>query len=213
MARYTGPVCKLCRREGEKLFLKGARCLSPKCAIDRRSYPPGQHGKDAQFRRGRGSDYALQLREKQKARRVYGILERQFRRYFREALRRPGLTGSNLLSILETRLDNVVYRMGWADSRNHARQLVQHGHVSVNGRRTNIPSFLVRPGDLVSVREGSRRRQYFKDLPAYMEDRPPAPEWLSVDAIALQGTVVRAPERRDIDLPLNEQLIVEYYSR
>jgi small subunit ribosomal protein S4 len=213
MARYTGPVCKLCRREGEKLFLKGARCLSPKCAIDRRGYPPGQHGKDAQFRRGRGSDYALQLREKQKARRVYGVLERQFRRYFREALHRPGLTGSNLLSILETRLDNVVYRMGWADSRNHARQLVQHGHVSVNGRRTNIPSYLVRAGDVVSVREGSRKRQYFKELPAYMNERPPAPEWLSVDSVALQGTVVRAPERRDVDLPLNEQLIVEYYSR
>jgi small subunit ribosomal protein S4 len=213
MARYTGPVCKLCRREGEKLFLKGARCLSPKCAIERRSYPPGQHGKDSQFRRGRGSDYSLQLREKQKARRVYGVLERQFRRYFREALRRPGLTGSNLLAILETRLDNVVYRMGWADSRNHARQLVQHGHVSVNGRRTNIPSYLVRPGDVVSVREGSRKRQYFKDLPYYMEDRPTSTEWLSVDAAAFQGTVVRAPERRDIDLPLNEQLIVEYYSR
>jgi len=213
MARYTGPVCKLCRREGEKLFLKGARCLSPKCAIERRSYPPGQHGKDAQFRRGRGSDYSLQLREKQKARRVYGILERQFRRYFREALNRPGLTGSNLLSILETRLDNVVYRMGWADSRNHARQIVQHGHVAVNGRRTNIPSFLVRPGDVVTVRDGSRKRTYFKELSSYMEDRPPAPEWLSVDTAAMQGTVVRAPERRDIDLPLNEQLIVEYYSR
>jgi small subunit ribosomal protein S4 len=203
----------LCRREGEKLFLKGARCLSPKCAIERRAYPPGQHGKDAQFRRGRGSDYSLQLREKQKARRVYGVLERQFRRYFREALNRPGLTGSNLLSILETRLDNVVYRMGWADSRNHARQLVQHGHISVNGRRTNVPSFLVREGDVITVREGSRKRTYFKDLTSYMEDRPPAPEWLSVDGAAMQGTVVRAPERRDIDLPLNEQLIVEYYSR
>ena len=162
MARYTGPVCKLCRREGEKLFLKGARCLSPKCSVERRAYPPGQHGKDAQFRRGRGSDYALQLREKQKARRVYGILERQFRRYFGEALRRPGLTGSNLLSILETRLDNVVYRLGWADSRNHARQIVQHGHVAVNGRRTNIPSYLVRPGDVITIREGSRKRPVFQ---------------------------------------------------
>ena len=213
MARYTGPVCKLCRREGEKLFLKGARCLSPKCSFERRSYPPGQHGKDAQFRRGRGSDYSLQLREKQKARRVYGILERQFRRYFREAVRQPGLTGSNLLSILESRLDNVVYRMGWADSRNHARLLVQHGHFAVNGRRTNIPSFLVRPGDVITVRDGSRNRKYFKEMPAYMEERPPAPEWLSVDMAAMRGMVERAPERRDVDIPLNEQLIVEYYSR
>jgi small subunit ribosomal protein S4 len=203
----------LCRREGEKLFLKGARCLSPKCSVERRTYPPGQHGKDAQFKRGRGSDYALQLREKQKARRVYGILERQFRRYFSEAQRRPGLTGSNLLSILETRLDNVVYRMGWADSRPQARQLVQHGHIAVNNRRTNISSFLVRPGDVVTIREGSRGRQYFKELPAYMEDRPPAPEWLDVNAATLTGTVLRVPERRDVDLPLNEQLIVEYYSR
>jgi small subunit ribosomal protein S4 len=213
MARYTGPVCKLCRREGEKLFLKGSRCLSPKCAVERRTYPPGQHGRDSQFRRGRGSDYALQLREKQKARRVYGVLERQFRRYFREALKRPGLTGSNLLSILETRLDNVVYRLGWADSRNQARQLVQHGHISVNGRRTNVPSFLVRPGDEITIREGSRSRTYFKEMPSFVENRPPAPEWLQVDHAALKGIIVRLPERRDVDLPLNEQLIVEYYSR
>lgn len=213
MARYTGPVCKFCRREGEKLYLKGARCMSPKCSFERRSYPPGQHGKDAQFRRGRGSDYALQLREKQKARRMYGVLERQFRRYFREALRRPGLTGSNLLSILESRLDNVIYRMGWADSRNHARLLVQHGHFLVNGRRTDIPSYLVVPGDVITVREGSRNRTYFKELKAYMQDRPAAPEWLQVDPVALQGTVLRMPERRDIDFPLKEQLIVEYYSR
>jgi small subunit ribosomal protein S4 len=213
MARYTGPVCRLCRREGEKLFLKGARCLSPKCSFERRSYPPGQHGKDAQFRRGRGSDYATQLREKQKARRIYGVLERQFRRYFRDALRRPGLTGWNLLSILESRLDNVIFRMGWADSRNHARLLVQHGHFTVNGRRTNIPSFLVHPGDVIAVREGSRERKYFKEMRAYMEERPPAPEWLEVDSAALTATVTRVPERRDIDFPLNEQLIVEYYSR
>jgi small subunit ribosomal protein S4 len=213
MARYTGPVCKLCRREGEKLFLKGARCLSPKCSFERRSYPPGQHGKDAQFRRGRGSDYATQLREKQKARRIYGVLERQFRRYFRDALRRPGLTGWNLLAILESRLDNVIYRMGWADSRNHARLLVQHGHFTVNVRRTNIPSFLVTPGDVITVRDGSQNRRYFKEIRAYMEDRPPAPEWLEVDSVALKGTVTRVPERRDIDFPLNEQLIVEYYSR
>lgn len=213
MARYTGPVCKLCRREGEKLYLKGARCLSPKCSFERRSYPPGQHGKDAQFRRGRASDYSLQLREKQKARRVYGIMERQFRRYFREALRRPGLTGSNLLSILESRLDNVVYRMGWADSRNHARQLVQHGHIAVNGRRTNVPSYVVRPGDEITIRQGSMKRTYFKELRAYMEERPPAPEWLSLDMAAMKAVVAREPERRDVDIPLNEQLIVEYYSR
>ncbi len=213
MARYNGPVCRLCRREGEKLFLKGARCMSPKCAFERRSYPPGQHGKDAQFRRGRGSDYSLQLREKQKARRIYGVLERQFRRYFRDALRRPGLTGANLLAILETRLDNVIFRMGFADSRNHARLLVQHGHFAVNGRRTNIPSFLVRPGDVITVREGSRVRTYFKELRSYMEDRAAAPEWLDVNGAAMTGTVLRQPERRDIDLPLNEQLIVEYYSR
>ena len=191
MARYTGPVCKLCRREGEKLYLKGARCLSPKCSFERRSYPPGQHGRDAQFRRGRGSDYALQLREKQKARRVYGVLERQFRRYFREALRRPGLTGSNLLSILESRLDNVVYRLGWAESRSHARQLVQHGHIVVNGRRTNIPSYLVRPGDVIAVREGSLKRKYFQELRAHIQDRPPAPECLSFDAAAMKGVVER----------------------
>lgn len=213
MARYTGPVCKLCRREGEKLFLKGARCLSPKCAVERRAYPPGQHGRDAQFRRGRNSDYSLQLREKQKARRVYGILERQFRRYFREALRRPGLTGSNLLALLETRLDNVVYRMGWAASRNQARQMVQHGHISVNGRRTNVPSYLVRPGDIITVREESRKRTYFKEMADYMNERPPAPEWLDVDVPTFKGTILRMPERRDVDIPLNEQLIVEYYSR
>lgn len=213
MARYTGPVCKLCRREGEKLYLKGARCLSPKCSFERRSYPPGQHGKDAQFRRGRASDYSLQLREKQKARRVYGIMERQFRRYFRDALRRPGLTGSNLLSILESRLDNAVYRLGWADSRSHARQLVQHGHIAVNGRRTNVPSYVVRPGDEITVRSNSLKRTYFKEIRAYMEQRPPAPEWLSLDMTTMKGVVQREPERRDVDIPLNEQLIVEYYSR
>ncbi len=187
--------------------------MSPKCSFERRSYAPGQHGKDAQFRRGRGSDYALQLREKQKARRVYGVLERQFRRYFGEALRRPGLTGSNLLSILESRLDNVIFRMGWADSRSHARLLVQHGHFVVNDRRTNIPSYLVVPGDVIAVRDGSRQHAYFKELKSYMNDRPAAPDWLEVDSAAMKGAVLRVPERRDIDLPLNEQLIVEYYSR
>ncbi|MCB9435415.1 MAG: 30S ribosomal protein S4 [Anaerolineales bacterium] len=213
MARYTGPVCKLCRREGEKLFLKGSRCLSPKCSFERRSYPPGAHGRDTQFRRGRASDFALQLREKQKARRIYGVLERQFRRYFRTAQTRSGLTGANLLMLLESRLDNVIYRLGLADSRNHARQLVQHGHFMINGVKTNIPSYLLRPGDEITVRDGSRNRKYFREINAYVEARPSAPEWCSLDLNALKGTVVRLPERREIDSPINEQLIVEYYSR
>ena len=213
MARSSGPVCKLCRREGEKLFLKGSRCLSPKCSFERRSYPPGQHGRDAQFRRGRASDYNRQLREKQKARRIYGVLERQFRRYFREAQRRPGLTGSNLLSVLESRLDNVVYRLGFAESRMHARQIVGHGHITVNGRRTNIPSYLVGPNDVIEIREGSRKRPYFRELRSALENRPPVPEWLELNTTDLKATVLRMPERSDIDLTINDQLIVEYYSR
>jgi small subunit ribosomal protein S4 len=213
MARYNGPVCKLCRREGEKLFLKGSRCLSPKCSFERRSYPPGQHGREAQFRRGRASDFNRQLREKQKVRRIYGVMERQFRRYFRVALQRSGLTGSNLLAILETRLDNVVYRLGFAESRAHARQLVAHGHIAVNGRRTNIPSYLVDPGEVITVREGSRNKPYFRDLRQVLEDRPPVPEWLSLDTAQVEGTMLRQPERSDIDLTVNEQLVVEYYSR
>ncbi len=213
MARYTGPVCKLCRREGEKLFLKGARCLSPKCSFERRSYPPGEHGRDTQFRRGRASDYALQLREKQKARRIYGILERQFRRYFHTAQSRAGLTGTNLLITLESRLDNVIYRMRLADSRNHARQLVMHGHFDVNGVKTNVPSYLVRPGDEITIREGSRKRKYFREIQPFIEARPASPEWVSLDVNALKGTILRLPERREIDSPINEQLIVEYYSR
>lgn len=213
MARPSGPVCKLCRREGEKLFLKGSRCLSPKCSFERRAYPPGQHGRDAQFRRGRASDYHRQLREKQKARRIYGVLERQFRRYFRDAQRRPGLTGSNLLSILESRLDNVVYRLGFAESRTHARQLVGHGHIAVNGRRTNIASFIVGPNDVITIREGSRKRPYFRELRSALENRPPVPEWLNLNTTDLMGTVIRNPERSDIDLTIDDQLIVEYYSR
>jgi len=216
LARYIGPVCKLCRREGEKLFLKGARCMSPKCSVERRTYPPGQHGKDTQFRKGRTSDYSSQLREKQKARRIYGILERQFRRYFYEAQRRPGLTGTNLLALLETRLDNVIYRLGLADSRPHARQLVQHGHFDVNGVGTNISSYIVRPGDVITIHERSRKLPYFREIRAYMEDRRNiVPDWLSVDvnASGVTARVSRVPERRDIQLPLQEQLIVEYYSR
>ncbi len=213
MARYTGPVCKLCRREGEKLFLKGERCLSPKCPFERdRGYPPGDHGRLAQFRRRRTSDYSRQLREKQKARRIYGVLERQFRRYFREADRRSGLTGENLLILLESRLDNVIYRLGFADSRAQARQLTQHGHFVVNGRRTNIPSYIVRPQDVITVRDGSRKRLYFKER-AELLDEGAVPNWMSLDSKTMTARVLNLPTREDISTPLNEQAIVEYYSR
>ena len=212
MAKYRGPVCKLCRREGEKLFLKGARCFSPKCSFERRGYPPGQHGKGAQFRRRRESDYNRQLRAKQKARRTYGIMERQFRRYYSESLSRRGLTGLNLLQVLESRLDNVVFRLGFAESRAQARTLVTHGHFSVNNRRTDVPSMLVSQGDIVTVRDGSRTREYFKVLNAVAEDKN-VPPWLSRDLKNLSGTVIRLPERSEIDSNLQEQLIVEYYSR
>ena len=211
MARYTGPVCKLCRREGEKLFLKGERCFTPKCAVERRAYAPGMHGRQAQFRR-RESEYGLQLREKQKARRIYGVLERQFRRYFKEAERRKGLTGVNLLIILESRLDNVVYRLGFADSRAQARQLVRHGHFDINGRKTNIPSFLVKAGDVIAVRERSKNLAYFRDLGAVMEHKV-VPEWLSLDIPKMEGRVLTLPAPEDIDASINEPLIVEYYSR
>jgi len=211
MARYTQAVCKLCRREEVKLFLKGERCQGPKCALDRRAYAPGSHGKQQKFRR-KQSDYATQLREKQKVRRTYGVLERQFRRYYRQALRRPGQTGQVLLQILERRLDNVVYRMGFADSRAQARQLLLHGHFDVNGRKTNIPSFLVKQGDVITVRERSRGLTYFKFLKEEM-GRKHSPDWLSTDESTLQGQVLSLPERKDIDISLNEQLIVEYYSR
>lgn len=212
MAKYRGPVCKLCRREGEKLFLKGQRCFTPKCSFERRNYAPGQHGKGAQFRRRRDSDYNRQLRAKQKARRIYGVLERQFRRYYQVSLTRRGLTGLNLLQILESRLDNVIYRLGYADSRSQARLLVTHGHFAVNGRRTDVPSMLVSQGDVVAVREGSRKRPYFKDLAALAEDKN-VPVWLSRDLKALSGSLIRLPERAEIDGNLSEQLIVEYYSR
>jgi len=212
LARYTGPVCKLCRREGEKLFLKGSRCLTPKCAIERRSYPPGQHGRESQFRRGRASDYLLQLREKQKLRRIYGVYERQFSNYFRNAEQSAGLTGSNLLILLESRLDNVVYRLGIADSRAQARQLVLHGHIMLNGRRTNIPSALISAGDQVSVRPESTKLTYFKVLRQDLDDRQ-VPRWLQLDAKNLSATVLQLPIRDDIDVSLNEQLVVEYYSR
>ena len=213
MARYTGPVCKLCRREGEKLFLKGTRCFSPKCPFERkRGYPPGQHGWVARFRRRRQSDYAYQLREKQKAKRIYGMLERQMRRFFNEAERRSGVTGENLLSLLETRLDNVVYRMGFADSRAQARQLVAHGHFSVNGRRLKAPSYMVKPEDEISVRESSRKNKYFKARAEALDEGAVA-NWLSLDPRAMAGRMLREPSAEDIDTTLSHQLIVEYYSR
>jgi len=211
MARYTGPACKICRREGEKLFLKGDRCFTAKCAFEKRSYPPGMHGRRARFRR-KTTDFGTQLREKQKARRIYGIMERQFRRYFREAEKRKGVTGTNLLQMLESRLDNVVYRMGFAGSRAQARQLVTHGHFEVNGKKTDIPSFLVEPGDQIAVRERSRSSGYFQTVAEQMEHRF-VPEWLSVDIDKLSGRVLSLPTREEIEAPVSDQLITEYYSR
>ncbi|MBA3946532.1 MAG: 30S ribosomal protein S4 [Herpetosiphonaceae bacterium] len=212
MARYTGPVCKLCRREGVKLMLKGERCFSPKCAIERRNFPPGQHGQS--YRRRQLSDYGVQLREKQKVRRIYGVLERQFRRHFAAASRMKGITGSNLLQTLERRMDNVVYRLGFADSRSQARQLVRHGHFMLNGRKTDIPSALVKVGDELTVRSQSRSRTYFKDLDASgILRKKGIPEWLLLDPTALSGRIIRLPERGELDLAVNEQLVVELYSR
>ena len=211
MARYTGPVCRLCRREGEKLYLKGERCFSPKCAIERRNVPPGQHGPARAMRR-KQSDYSLQLREKQKARRIYGVLERQFRRYYSDAATRSGVTGAVLLQYLESRLDNVVYRMGFASSRKQARQLVLHRHFAVNGHRVTIPSYLVKPGDVVGVFEASRGSTYFSDMSKELTGHK-APEWITLDARNMSGRVMSLPTREQIDTPLKEQLIVEYYSR
>ena len=217
MSKHIGPVCKLCRREGEKLYLKGERCFSQKCAFERRPFAPGQHGRNAsrggrRGRSGRESDYLRQLRAKQRARRVYGVLERQFRRYYEVALQRRGLTGLNLLQILESRLDNVVYRLGYASSRAQARLMVTHGHFVVNGRRTDVPSMLLKDGDIVAVREGSFGLEYFKGIGEQANSRT-SPSWLSKDTTQLSGSVQRLPERAEIDGSLNEQLIVEYYSR
>ncbi len=210
MSRYLGPVCRLCRREGEKLYLKGAKCYSPKCAIDRKSYPPGQHGQ-ANTRR-KVQDYGLQLREKQKARRIYGVLERQFRRYFDEAARVPGVTGEELLRQLERRLDNVVYRLGLAASRREARQLVSHRHFAVNGRTVNIPSYQVREGDVVAVRDGSREQAPI--MAALQQSRGRrTPAWVEMDPAALRGRVQWLPARDEIDTDVREQMIVEFYSR
>lgn len=210
MARYTGAVCRLCRREGQKLFLKGDRCYTDKCSIERRGYAPGMHGN---ARNKKLSEYGLQLREKQKAKRYYGVLESQFHDYYEMANKKAGVTGTNLLSILETRLDNVVYRLGFAMSRAEARQLVLHGHFTVNGKKVNIPSYLVRVGDVIEVKESSRSSVAFKRFTA--EDAPlvTVPTWLERDKNALKGTVTRMPARDDIDMPIEEHLIVELYSK
>lgn len=216
MSKTLGSVCKFCRREGEKLYLKGERCFTPKCAFEKRNFAPGQHGRTAgrsgggANRTGRESDFARQLRAKQKARRIYGVLERQFRRYYDTARGRHGLTGLNLLQILESRLDNVIFRLGFASSRAQARLLVTHGHFTVNGRRTDVPSMLLTEGDEIAIREGSRRLNYFKDLNAEARNTP---AWLNRDLKSMSGAVSRLPERAEIDGSLNEQLIVEYYSR
>lgn len=208
MARYTGSQCRLCRREGMKLYLKGDRCYSGKCAIDRRSYAPGAHGQS----RKKVSEYGIQLREKQKTRRIYGVLEKQFRGYFEEAERQQGVTGENLLRLLERRLDNVIYRLGLGSSRVEARQLVRHGHFSVNGRKVNIPSFLVRLGDVIEVREKSKDSPRIKELIERAADRTP-PAWLEYEAEQARGRVVALPARDQIDVPVQEHLIIELYSR
>ena len=209
MARYRGPVCRLCRREGMKLFLKGERCYKEKCAIERRNAPPGQHGMG---RRRKVRAYGLQLREKQKLRRIYGLLEGQFRRTFDEANRRKGVTGETLLQLLELRLDNVVYSLGFATSRTQARQLVRHGHIDVDGRRVNIPSFRVRPGTEIGVREKSHKNTHISEAVEFAQGRG-IPPWMELDADALKGKVLENPVREDIRFPIQEQLIVELYSR
>jgi small subunit ribosomal protein S4 len=208
MARYNGPVCRQCRREGTKLFLKGDRCFTDKCAIERRNYPPGQHGQG----RPRFSDYGVQLREKQKVRRMYGLVEKQFARTMASATRLRGPTGENLLSLLERRFDNVIFRLGFATSRAEARQLVRHGHFLINGRRASIPSMLLKPGSKVTVREKSQKMTRIAGALEALEGRS-VPEWLEIDKDAFEGTVKAMPSREDITLPIQEQLIVELYSR
>lgn len=209
MARYTEAECRLCRRENIKLFLKGDRCYTDKCGFERRSYPPGQHG---QRRSGKISDYGIQLREKQKAKRIYGVLERQFRKYYDKAERQKGITGTNLLVLLERRLDNIIYRMGFASSRNQARQLVRHSHFTVNGKKVNIPSFQVKIGDVIEVRDGSRKIGVIKDaIEIFVRREKPA--WLDVDGDNFRGAVKAFPNREELTMPINEQLIVELYSK
>ena len=208
MARETGPQCKLCRREGVQLFLKGARCHSVKCGVRKRDYPPGEHA----WRRSRFSEYGLQLREKQKVKRIYGVLEKQFRGYYAKADRQKGITGTNLLLLLESRLDNTIYRMGFASSRNQARQLVKHNHFLVNGRKVNIPSYLVKPGDVIDVKEKSRK------VPQILEAmetvvRRGVPAWMEVDRDNFRGSMKSLPSREELTMPVQEQLIVELYSK
>ena len=209
MARYTGESCRVCRREGEKLFLKGSRCYTDKCAIARRAYAPGQHGQ----KRKKQSEYGTQLREKQKAKAFYGVLESQFRKYFEEAARSKGVTGTRLLQILESRLDNVVYRLGLATSRAQARQLVRHGHFEVNGVKVNIPSYLTKVGEVVKVRESSANSEIFKQIIEATENGRPVPTWLESDLSNKTGKIVALPTREEIDLPVQEHLIVELYSK
>ena len=209
MARYTEAVCRQCRREGQKLFLKGDRCYTDKCAMNSRAFAPGQHGQG----RSKSSEYGQQLREKQKAKRFYGVLESQFRGYFEMAERRPGQTGENLLSILECRLDNVVFRLGYASTRRDARQLVDHAHFTVNGKKVNIPSYQVKAGDVIEVRESSRSSAKFSKLVGPEAPVVALPSWLTRDANALKGTVAKLPERSDIDFEVAEHLIVELYSK
>ena len=209
MARYSEAACRLCRRENVKLFLKGDRCYTDKCAFERRSYPPGQHGQ----RRGRKiSDYGIQLREKQKVKRIYGVLEKQFRKYYTRADRQKGITGTNLLILLERRLENIVYRMGFASSRNQARQLVRHNHFTVNGRKVNIPSYQVKIGDVIEVREKSRKSPFILEAMETVVRRE-MPSWLEVDGSNFRGIVKEFPNREVLTMPINEQLIVELYSK
>lgn len=208
MARYTGPVCRLCRREGTKLFLKGERCMTGKCALDRRSTAPGQHGAANK----KVKEYGMQMREKQKAKRYYGVLEKQFKNYFNEADRKEGITGENLLKLLECRLDNVVYRMGMAESRKEARQLVLHAHFLLNGKKVNIPSMLIKVGDVITVNASSKNSPKFKELIEGIDNKL-CPKWLEVDKENITAKVIALPSREDIDFPFEEQLIVELYSK
>ncbi|MEW6570797.1 MAG: 30S ribosomal protein S4 [Nitrospirota bacterium] len=208
MARYTGALCRICRREGEKLFLKGDRCYTEKCGVERRKYPPGQHGQGYK----KLSDYGIQLREKQKVRKMYGILERQFRQYFGKAERKKGVTGEILLQLIESRLDTIVFRMGFAPNRRKARQLVNHGHILLNGRKVNLPSYTVKAGDVIEVKEGSKNIPEIPDSIAKSEHRG-LPPWVEVDTANLKGKVLHIPSREEIQLPVQEQLIVELYSK
>jgi small subunit ribosomal protein S4 len=208
MARYTGAVCRLCRREGQKLFLKGERCYTEKCSINRRAYAPGQHGQE----RKKLSEHGLQLREKQKARRYYGVLESQFRKYYEMAVKKKGVTGENLLQILESRFDNVIYRLGWGASRVEARQLVRHGHFTINGKKVNIPSYLVKEGDVIAIKEKSRNLPKIKSILEKGEGKV-IPKWLDLNSDTLEARVIGLADREDIDIPIEEHLIVEFYSK